>query len=271
MYPVVLTRLDRAGEEVEETFTVKSVDGTTQGMTVTINGTNDAAVIGGAIVGTVVEDTTLSVSGALTVSDVDTGEASFQAQTGAGSAGGYGTFTVVSNVTLAGTAVMEVSRGVGQDELNLTGTLALGGTLLACTLSSLLLFAYWGLFTWLPNILASPVAQGGAGMSIVKSTAYIVPMQLGAFAGYLSFGPLADRFGRRRTFAFFTVTAAIIVPVYLRMMTTPTMLMVLGPVLGWTMDRFGPQRMIRIGVMLFGAGFILLSQMLINMWALNVL
>ncbi len=34
----------------------------------------------------------------------------------------------------------------------------------------------------------------------------------------------------------------------------------LGPVLGWMMDRFGPQRMIRIGVVLFGLGFMLLSQ-----------
>ena len=34
----------------------------------------------------------------------------------------------------------------------------------------------------------------------------------------------------------------------------------LGPVLGWMMDRFGPQRMIRIGVIMFGAGFMLLSQ-----------
>ncbi len=34
----------------------------------------------------------------------------------------------------------------------------------------------------------------------------------------------------------------------------------LGPVLGWIVDRFGPQGMIRIGVVAFGLGFILLSQ-----------
>jgi len=106
-------------------------------------------------------------------------------------------------------------------------------TLLACTLSSLLLFAYWGLFTWLPNLLASPIEKGGAGMTIVKSVAFIVPMQLGAFAGYLSFGPLADKFGRRRTFAAFTITAALVVPVYLRLMSTPSLLFILGPVLGF--------------------------------------
>ena len=34
---------------------------------------------------------------------------------------------------------------------------------------------------------------------------------------------------------------------------------VLGPLLGWFLDRFGPQWMIRIGVLVFGLGFILLS------------
>src|SRR6185436_12663371 len=35
---------------------------------------------------------------------------------------------------------------------------------------------------------------------------------------------------------------------------------VLGPVLGWFLDRFGPQWVIRIGVLVFGSGFMLLSQ-----------
>ena len=34
---------------------------------------------------------------------------------------------------------------------------------------------------------------------------------------------------------------------------------ILGPLLGWIIDRFGPQGMIRIGVVVFGAGFLLLS------------
>jgi MFS family permease len=34
---------------------------------------------------------------------------------------------------------------------------------------------------------------------------------------------------------------------------------VIGPVLGWIMDRFGPQGLIRLGVLVFGSGFILLS------------
>jgi len=35
---------------------------------------------------------------------------------------------------------------------------------------------------------------------------------------------------------------------------------VLGPVLGWIVDRFGPQGMIRAGIITFGAGFMILSQ-----------
>jgi MFS family permease len=105
-------------------------------------------------------------------------------------------------------------------------------TLLACLLASLLQFAYWGLFFWLPNLLATPVAKGGAGMSVVKSTGWLIPMQAGAFIGYLSFGPLADRFGRRRVFAGFLTLAAIIVPIYGRVVHSPTTLLLLSPVLG---------------------------------------
>jgi sugar phosphate permease len=35
---------------------------------------------------------------------------------------------------------------------------------------------------------------------------------------------------------------------------------ILGPILGWIMDRFGPQWVIRFGVLLFGSGFMLLSR-----------
>jgi len=117
-------------------------------------------------------------------------------------------------------------------------------TLLACTLAGLLQFAYWGLFFWLPNLLASPIDKGGAGMSIVKSTGWLIPIQVGAFVGYLSFGPLADRFGRRRVFATILICAAVLVAVYGRVVRTPTVLLALSPVLGfaghayWSM--FGP-------------------------------
>jgi MFS family permease len=103
----------------------------------------------------------------------------------------------------------------------------------ATVLTTSVLFAYWGLFTWVPAYLASPLAAGGAGMSVVRSTGWIIPMQLGAFLGYVLFGVLADRFGRRPTFIVFVLGAALLVPVYGRVARWPGMLMALGPLVGF--------------------------------------
>ncbi len=96
-----------------------------------------------------------------------------------------------------------------------------------------LLFGYWGLFTWLPTYLATPVAQGGASLSIVKSSAWIVPMQVGAFFGYILFGFFADRAGRRRAFLTFVLTTAVLVPVYGLMGRSAAILLGLGPLIGF--------------------------------------
>ena len=109
----------------------------------------------------------------------------------------------------------------------------LARTLTATFIATLLLFAYWGLFTWVPTFLAAPVEQGGAGMGVVRSTGWIVPMQLGALAGYLSFGFLADRFGRRPVFLLFVLSSAVIVPVYGAAARDATLLMLLGPLVGF--------------------------------------
>jgi MFS family permease len=104
---------------------------------------------------------------------------------------------------------------------------------IATALSSTLMFAYWGLFNWVPAYLSSSRESGGAGMSIVQSVSWIIPMQIGAFFGYTCFGFLADRFGRRPTFAGFVICAALSVPVYGLFATSPTILMLTGPFVGF--------------------------------------
>ena len=113
------------------------------------------------------------------------------------------------------------------------GRALLGRTLLIILLGSSVQFAYWGIFFWLPAFLARPVAQGGAGMGVVGSLAWIIPVQIGAYFGYLTFGFIADRVGRRRTFVLFMLAAALLVPIYGQMARSPLMLMLLGPVLGY--------------------------------------
>jgi MFS family permease len=106
-------------------------------------------------------------------------------------------------------------------------------TVLIILLGTAVQFAYWGIFFWLPAFLARPVSQGGAGMGVVGSLAWIIPVQIGAYLGYLTFGFIADRLGRRRTFILFMLAAALLVPIYGQMARNPTMLMLLGPVLGY--------------------------------------
>ena len=106
-------------------------------------------------------------------------------------------------------------------------------SLLIIALGSAIQFANWGLFFWLPTFLARPVAQGGAGMGIVGSLPWIIPVQLGAYFGYLTFGFIADRIGRRRAFVLYTVAAAVLVPVYGQMARSPMVLLLLGPLIGY--------------------------------------
>lgn len=101
-------------------------------------------------------------------------------------------------------------------------------TLLGSALSICAQFGYWGLFTWIPTYLATPVSQGGAGLTVMKQTSWIVIMQVGAWLGYVSFGLLADRIGRKLTFIIFFALAAVMVPLY-GFSQDPARLLVLGP------------------------------------------
>ncbi|PTQ24283.1 VCBS domain-containing protein, partial [Vibrio sp. 10N.286.46.E10] len=75
------------GSTATDIVTVHSVDGTSHQVTITVKGTNDAAVIGGANSGSVTEESKLQTSGTLTVTDIDTGESHFSNTDVAGSLG----------------------------------------------------------------------------------------------------------------------------------------------------------------------------------------
>jgi MFS family permease len=110
---------------------------------------------------------------------------------------------------------------------------ATGRLMLATLVTSSVLFAYWGLFTWMPSYLSSPVEKGGVGLSVLQSSAWIVPMQIGAFLGYTLFGFLADRFGRRPTFLVFVLAAAVLAPLYGSFGRHEGLLLAVGPLLGF--------------------------------------
>jgi MFS family permease len=90
------------------------------------------------------------------------------------------------------------------------------------------LFAWWGLFTWIPPYLSLPVSQGGRGFGVMSTTALLMFLNLaGMFPGYLTFGWVADRLGRRNSFILYTLIAALLVPLY-ALARSEWLLLVLG-------------------------------------------
>jgi len=90
------------------------------------------------------------------------------------------------------------------------------------------MFAWWGLFTWLPPYLSLPVGQGGRGFGVMGMTTLMVVLNLfGMFPGYASFGWVADHLGRRRAFLIYTLMAAILIPLYAAA-RSPGVMLVLG-------------------------------------------
>ncbi|HJT17614.1 MAG TPA: MFS transporter [Thermoanaerobaculia bacterium] len=100
-------------------------------------------------------------------------------------------------------------------------------TIIATLLSSSVLVAYWGVMTWLPAFLASQ------GLTVTKSAAWLMLLQIGAFFGYVTFGWFADRFGRRAAFTAFMIGAAASVPLFAFGAGSKLTLVVIGPLVGY--------------------------------------
>jgi MFS family permease len=110
---------------------------------------------------------------------------------------------------------------------------AFGYSMLVCaSMNAAALFAWWGLFTWLPRFLSMSTAEGGRGLSIVQTSTWTIVMQTGTFLGYIAFGFLADRFSRKYTYIGFLIVAALLVPVF-AFVRNPIALLFIGPLVGF--------------------------------------
>ena len=90
------------------------------------------------------------------------------------------------------------------------------------------MFAWWGLNLWIPSYLSMPAAQGGIGLTAVDMSRFVIVMQVGMWFGYVTFGFVSDRFGRKPTYVAYLVTASVLVFMY-SVARTPSMLLALGP------------------------------------------
>jgi len=97
----------------------------------------------------------------------------------------------------------------------------------ACTM-----FAWWGFNQWIPAYLLLPAADGGLGLSTRTMSGFIIAMQVGMWFGYVTFGFISDRIGRKRAYVMYVLTAAVLMLAY-SVTQRPLVLLVLGPVVAF--------------------------------------
>lgn len=66
-----------------------------------------------------------------------------------------------------------------------------------------IVYSYYGIFTWLPSILALK------GFSLTKSFSYVIVMTLAQIPGYFTAAYFVDRVGRKKTLAFYVLGTAV--------------------------------------------------------------
>jgi MFS family permease len=108
-------------------------------------------------------------------------------------------------------------------------------TLVGSALTFVAVFGLWGATNWAPTLIRElPDLKGSDAATLSASVSYaIMALNGGAVLGYLAFGPLADRFGRRAVFAFMCLGSLVMLPVTYLLPTTYAGVLMLLPLLGF--------------------------------------
>jgi MFS family permease len=101
-------------------------------------------------------------------------------------------------------------------------------TIVLTLMNTCTLFAWWGFNLWLPSYLKSSPAQGGAGLTGASTMWFLFVMQAGMWVGYVTFGFISDRIGRKKSYVIYLLTAAVLLALYVSI-RQPMALLVLGP------------------------------------------
>ena len=96
-------------------------------------------------------------------------------------------------------------------------------------------FGLWGATNWTPTLVRAlpDVRSLDAARQTVDVSVATMMLNAGALLGYLSFGPLADRLGRRATFALMCAGSLVMLPVTFLTPAAYTRVLLLLPVLGF--------------------------------------
>jgi MFS family permease len=124
----------------------------------------------------------------------------------------------------ARTGALPVRAGFGE----IFGRKRLRLTLFITLMNACTMFGWWGFNLWLPAYLSMPADQGGMGLGPGTMSGLVIFMQAGMWLGYISFGFVSDRFGRKRSYVGFLMAAAAFMLLYARA-RSPLVLLALGP------------------------------------------
>jgi len=111
----------------------------------------------------------------------------------------------------------------------------------ASSLAFVVLLALWGATAWIPAAIreiatpaTSNLGPGESGRYLTERASYgIMLLNAGSLFGYLLFGPLADRFGRRAAFLLYFIGGVIIFPITFLMTSSITQVFILLPIVGF--------------------------------------
>jgi MFS family permease len=85
-------------------------------------------------------------------------------------------------------------------------------TILGSLMSLTTTLGWWGISTWVPLYVSGIAAQNGGSATAWASGAGMI-YNVGAIAGYIGFGFLADRFGRKPTTMLYFAASLVLTPV----------------------------------------------------------
>jgi MFS family permease len=108
-------------------------------------------------------------------------------------------------------------------------------TLVGSGLAFVAVFGLWGATNWTPTLIrALPDLHGLSAPEVTSCVVYAtMSLNVGALAGYLSFGPLADRLGRRWAFALMCLGSLVMLPITFLAPRTYVHVLLLLPLLGF--------------------------------------
>ena len=143
----------------------------------------------------------------------------------------------------AGPALGQGARALGQDPRARAaggrGAAAAAGRVVprptTARLAFVAVFGLWGATNWTPTLVRSlPGLQGLDARTLTDRVSYATMMlNVGALLGYLSFGPLADRFGRRAAFALMCLGSLVLLPLTFLTPRSYAQVLLLLPLLGF--------------------------------------